>query len=203
MEAVSALNIPEERCGSPVESAAAKARAADSISSVEEAGQSTVCCSSEDEFPSGEAYPSDDERLDSDTQLRTTPLPPPEQHAADLQQQFSRQVSQQPGIRIAPYTYTLSSLEHMTVGQAPTSWLKPRIKIDGPEVFHGATPVFYSAPVIQYCTAPNRLSLVVTRRGAPVVPKFEHCAQGMGLVQLAPPIWGSRGCVSLSVNPSA
>ncbi|XP_026192587.1 uncharacterized protein LOC34619417 [Cyclospora cayetanensis] len=118
-------------------------RAADSITSAEEAGQSTVCCSSEDEYPSAENYASDDERQDSDDQRRTHPTPaaaePQQQplHAALLEQQPLLQISQPSGVPSAPYAYTISSLDDIAPSEAPTAWLKPRIKIDGPEVFHG------------------------------------------------------------------
>ncbi|CDI85201.1 hypothetical protein, conserved [Eimeria praecox] len=141
MEAVPPCGITDElREAAPVESATTKAGAADSKACLEEAGQSTVCCSSEDENTSGGAYPSDDERQDSDAQAGQSPQqqPPPAAPKVTVPElQLPRQSPQMPGMQTAAYTYTISNLEEITNQQPPSSWLKPRIKIDGPEVFHG------------------------------------------------------------------
>lgn len=147
MEAVSPCGITDEirEAVAPLERVAAtKAAAADSEACLVEAGQSTVCCSSEDEYPSAGAYPSDDERQDSDSptqqqQQQQTPPAGPKVTVPELQ--LPRQPSQMPGMQTPAYTYTISNLEDITVEQPPSSWLKPRIKIDGPEVFHGANPL--------------------------------------------------------------
>ncbi|CDJ43295.1 hypothetical protein, conserved [Eimeria tenella] len=150
MEAVSPCSVADAlREASPVAPVAKKPVAGDSTAAVEEAGQSTVCCSSEDEYPSSGAYPSDDERQDSDAQPQPQPQqqqqqpsvkqhsPPPVPQLTLPQQQLPRPPSEVPPIQTAPYAYTISSLQDVTVEQPPTSWLKPRIKIDGPEIFHG------------------------------------------------------------------
>ncbi|CDJ34493.1 uncharacterized protein EMH_0020590 [Eimeria mitis] len=138
MESSSPCSVVTDELPAPVEH---KVAAADSKTTLEEAGQSTVCCSSEDEYNSGGVYPSDDERQDSDapaqqTQQQQTP-PPAAPKVVVPELQLPRQPSHMPGVQTAGYTYTISSLEDVTVEQPPSSWLKPRIKIDGPEVFHG------------------------------------------------------------------
>ncbi|CDJ63975.1 hypothetical protein, conserved [Eimeria necatrix] len=151
MEAVSPCSVANAlREASAVEPDAKKPVAGDSTAAVEEAGQSTVCCSSEDEYPSSGAYPSDDERQDSDAQPQPQQQqqqqqqpsvkqhsPPPVPQLTLPQQQLPRPPSEVPPIQTAPYAYTISGLQDVTVEQPPSSWLKPRIKIDGPEIFHG------------------------------------------------------------------
>ncbi|CDJ61709.1 hypothetical protein, conserved [Eimeria maxima] len=143
MEAVPPCGVSDElREAGPLERGVVttKAGAADSKACLEEAGQSTVCCSSEDEYPSSGSYPSDDERQDSDApanQRQQPPTPPAPTKVTVPELQLPRQTSHMPGMQPAAYTYTISNLEEISVEQAPSSWLKPRIKIDGPEVFHG------------------------------------------------------------------
>ncbi|CDJ51022.1 hypothetical protein, conserved [Eimeria brunetti] len=145
MEAVSLSGAVNEELREAAKPAGA---AADSKVTAEEAGQSTVCCSSEDEYNSTGVYPSDDERQDSDAQpqeqqpqqqqqQQPTPPPPAAPKVTVPELQLPRYPPQTPQIQTAGYTYTISNLEDVTVEQQPSSWLKPRIKIDGPEVFHG------------------------------------------------------------------
>lgn len=146
MEAALAASVSLDSDDNPKDSVSKKVLAADSFGSAEEAGLSTVCNSSDDEFPSGEAFQSEDERQDSDAQAVTQPsaqpTSSPEPHAGMPQQHLPYPAAQQPAIQTAPYTYTISSVDSIAAGPAPTAWLKPRIKIDGPEVFHGASLFF-------------------------------------------------------------
>lgn len=137
MEDVSSSAAHKTCSASPLEPAvAAKAAAADAVGSGEEAGQSTVCCSSEDEFQNSGLCLSEDDREDSGAHVPRSPAPHLEQYAATGAEQQNH-LSHHLEPHSAAYTYTVSGLENVTLDQPPTSWLKPRIKIDGPEVFHG------------------------------------------------------------------
>ncbi|KAL8451802.1 hypothetical protein Emag_002597 [Eimeria magna] len=136
MEALEAVNNAEGRGFGPLGSATMKPLAADSLGAAEEAGRSTVCCSSDDEAATG-LYLSDDERQDSDAQ-----------QTQQKEEVLSFQAHQQPFLHHTveqataaahphPFTYTIASLDTLANTQPPVAWLKPRIKIDGPEVFHG------------------------------------------------------------------
>ncbi|OEH76379.1 hypothetical protein cyc_02582 [Cyclospora cayetanensis] len=69
------------------------------------------------------------------------PIPSKATRAADsitsAEEAGQSTISQPSGVPSAPYAYTISSLDDIAPSEAPTAWLKPRIKIDGPEVFHG------------------------------------------------------------------
>ncbi|KAL8439523.1 hypothetical protein Efla_007555 [Eimeria flavescens] len=142
MESFSALQAPADDGLKPVDSLPAKQLSADSFGSAEEAGLSTVCCSSEDEASAG-VYPSDDERQESDVQQqaaeKVAPATATPQAAApaDTQQPLQFHTADQLPSRPAPFTYTVSGLENMSLADVPSVWLKPRIKVDGPEIFHG------------------------------------------------------------------
>ncbi|KAL8275365.1 hypothetical protein Esti_000687 [Eimeria stiedai] len=136
MEAFAAVNNVEVRGFGRLDSATKKPLAADSLGAAEEAGLSTVCCSSEDEAPTG-LYMSDDERQDSDaqqTQQKDEVLP-----SQAYQQPLPHHTLEQAtaAAHPHPFTYTVASLDSLASAQPPVAWLKPRIKIDGPEVFHG------------------------------------------------------------------
>ncbi|KAL8432025.1 hypothetical protein ACSSS7_004900 [Eimeria intestinalis] len=136
MEALAAVNTAVGPGLGRVDQPTMKPLAAYSLGSAEEGGLSTVCCSSDDEAGTG-LYLSDDERQDSDAQ-------PAQQKEASLpsqasQQPFSHHTVEQATVAAHPhpFTYTVASLDSLASVQPPVAWLKPRIKIDGPEVFHG------------------------------------------------------------------
>lgn len=137
MDDVSPLDAYKTSSASPPEPAlAAKAVATGAVGSGEDAGQSTACCSSEDEFQNSGLCLSEDDREDSGAHVHRSPALQLGQYAAagaEEQSHLTRQLEP----HNAAYTYTVSGLENITFDQPPTSWLKPRIKIDGPEVFHG------------------------------------------------------------------
>lgn len=162
MEALSASRDLREPCKVQKSAAPLKTEAVfDPVTitaGAEEAGQSTAYCSSEEELSGAELYISEDERQDSDFVPQKTQQqqqqPAAYQQASGTQQHIPPQLAQQPTPTMAPYTYTVTSMDGMTMDQAPTSWLKPRIKIDGPEVFHGT----FKKKSHCCCFAPNALN---------------------------------------------